>query len=278
MEKRTERRRFTLIELLVVIAIIAILAAMLLPALSKARGKARTITCINNLKQLSLGLTMYTSDFDDLYCMGRQKGLDDPGPSDEHGHWNYLMYKHGYFPLNVLACPDVTQQVTHYQFVHIAYSKGVEPNTSGNSWQFCGYAINNGEFGGGTLGKDLAKYPPLKASSVVTPGTMTTFTDGTYEAKAEDVEANKVSATSRCANSWKDWYYPWHNNGSARNFVFADGHAITLSGPYKYATLKSWWYKGVGTNGPKRQKDDNNWWTYNGKHHRSADECRQVKD
>ena len=121
------KHNFTLIELLVVIAIIATLAAMLLPALNKARESAQKINCTSRLNQCLKAEQLYSNDFRDYYYVHGMFNGDAP-----HSYWNSVLIHSGYLNRKVVSCP------------------GSKPKTGADEigWPEASYGIFRFDFGG----------------------------------------------------------------------------------------------------------------------------------
>jgi len=100
------RSGFTLIELLVVIAIIAVLAAILFPVFAQAREKARQVSCLSNLKQISTALSLYTQDYQGGYPIVRERADSDPINSDAEEIVGWPELLHIYIKNGVAVAPN----------------------------------------------------------------------------------------------------------------------------------------------------------------------------
>ena len=234
MTVQSSRRHaaFTLIELLVVIAIIVILAALLLPAFSRAKTAAKSTACKGNLRQLGLALAMYTSE-SRMY----------PFTVDGNVARTWYMSVAPYYANNykIMECPTFKGEwpadkaliwvggFAGYREPSGYKSKEEPGGLAGLSYGYNGFGIGSVDathwtkyLGLGLVlnqGDDYTRMPPVKESDVVSPADMIAIADSMPQPGYEHLYAYLLSINSK-PNPER------HNGGS--NFSFADGHVITV--------------------------------------------------
>jgi prepilin-type N-terminal cleavage/methylation domain-containing protein/prepilin-type processing-associated H-X9-DG protein len=246
------KRGFTLIELLVVIAIIAVLASLLLPALSKAKYKAKDIACKNNLRNMAIGLQLYVTD-----CEGYPPSTSVDGLKDYT--WDQLLERyllsrdagrpvmsslHREAPDRSFLCPFFVPRLKNTPFY---YSPSVIAHDIGPLYGYNTVGVGQGEHDPESLGlsrfrsgtKDGKGRPPtIRESAVRVPGEMLAFGDPFIRAIASEIDGLSRGPGGWGVFSGFDGYlstpslpklsaYALKLHGARLNRSFCDGHVET---------------------------------------------------
>ncbi len=215
---------FTLVELLVVVGILAVLAGLILSALSRGRGKAASITCLSNVRQSGQLLSAFVLD-NNAYPFEGKSGVDELGDT-QSGDWAVSLYQKQYPQLvstngswrGVLHCPSVKTRPASFPPHRIYYEYGY--NVRGVSRKGYGDLFGLGRM------KSEKSLVPVKANLVVNPANMMAIGDGFRGASTgiwdgtPQIGRRSVPKPDAAAS---DRVYARH--AQRANMVFCDGHA-----------------------------------------------------